>query len=334
MINIGNKIRELRKNKGITQEQLASALNYSPQAISKWEMNVGYPDIATLPVIAAYFGVSLDALFDYDPKNIEEEIQKILFKSRVDIHGWEETVKYLRDGIAAYPSGYILKLELLDHYTWHLTDKGIDLTEEALDLAKQIVAECPDSFISLTAMESMANIYIQIGEYEKGKDIIQSMPYHYHLDICDKMRSTVKLLNSNDSLHEAREWKRWAHQELCIVCNSEAKCFYDIGDYENALYSYQEASETLEYFLRRQIPKEYSLLQGKVSQGLITVSIAACLYKLGRINECDTALDKAYHLIRGCFNDDTWKKCKELRMKEFRNLYNKMGLDEYKSCAY
>ena len=69
MINLGNKIRELRKKKGITQEQLANALNLSPQAISKWEMGAGYPDVATLPVLAGYFGVSLDAMFDYDPES-------------------------------------------------------------------------------------------------------------------------------------------------------------------------------------------------------------------------------------------------------------------------
>ena len=78
MINLGNKIRELRKNKGITQEQLASVLNMSPQAISKWEMGAGYPDVAMLPVIAAYFGVSLDSLFDYDPEEIEEKIKNII----------------------------------------------------------------------------------------------------------------------------------------------------------------------------------------------------------------------------------------------------------------
>ena len=73
MINLGNKIRELRVNKGLTQEQLATALNLSPQAISKWETGGGYPDVATLPVLAGYFGVSLDDMFEYDPEEVEEE---------------------------------------------------------------------------------------------------------------------------------------------------------------------------------------------------------------------------------------------------------------------
>ena len=62
-INISKNIADLRKRKGITQEQLAEALNISPQAVSKWETNTSFPDAQTLPLIAAYFEVSIDYLF-------------------------------------------------------------------------------------------------------------------------------------------------------------------------------------------------------------------------------------------------------------------------------
>ncbi len=55
MINLGNKIRELRRARGLTQEQLASSLSISPQAVSKWEMNGGYPDMTMIPILANYF---------------------------------------------------------------------------------------------------------------------------------------------------------------------------------------------------------------------------------------------------------------------------------------
>ena len=58
-INIGNKIREFRKKKGITQEALANALNVSPQAVSKWESGLTYPDMTMIPVIAGYFEMKL-----------------------------------------------------------------------------------------------------------------------------------------------------------------------------------------------------------------------------------------------------------------------------------
>jgi len=62
-INISKNIAYLRKKKGITQEQLALALNISPQAVSKWETGTSQPDTQTLPLIADYFGVGIDYIF-------------------------------------------------------------------------------------------------------------------------------------------------------------------------------------------------------------------------------------------------------------------------------
>ena len=50
---IGDKIRSLRKNKNITQTQLAEVLSVSAQSVSKWENHLSVPDISVLPVIAA-----------------------------------------------------------------------------------------------------------------------------------------------------------------------------------------------------------------------------------------------------------------------------------------
>ena len=59
---VGAMIAELRKEKGATQEELASKVGVSSQAVSKWE-NGGMPDAELLPRIADFFGVSIDRLF-------------------------------------------------------------------------------------------------------------------------------------------------------------------------------------------------------------------------------------------------------------------------------
>ena len=56
------KLQELRKRKGITQEELAKALYVSRTAVSKWESGRGYPSIESLKALAEYFGVSVDEL--------------------------------------------------------------------------------------------------------------------------------------------------------------------------------------------------------------------------------------------------------------------------------
>ena len=60
------KLRELRRRKGITQEELAENLYVSRTAISKWESGRGYPNIESLKAIAKYFSVSVDELLSSD----------------------------------------------------------------------------------------------------------------------------------------------------------------------------------------------------------------------------------------------------------------------------
>ena len=64
-MSLGNNIKQLRLNRGITQEQLAEQLHISGQAVSKWENQTALPDISCLPLLADFFGVSIDELMDY-----------------------------------------------------------------------------------------------------------------------------------------------------------------------------------------------------------------------------------------------------------------------------
>jgi len=77
---IGDKIRSLRKNKDITQAQLADALSVSSQSVSKWENNMSVPDISVLPTIARYFGITMDELFNYrlDVLNYKERFIRFM----------------------------------------------------------------------------------------------------------------------------------------------------------------------------------------------------------------------------------------------------------------
>ena len=65
---MGQIIRRLRKERNLTQEELAELLDVSRQAVSKWEMGASYPDMTMIPTLAFLFKVSLDELFDFDVK--------------------------------------------------------------------------------------------------------------------------------------------------------------------------------------------------------------------------------------------------------------------------
>ena len=80
-INLGDKIRALRLQNKLTQEQLADRLGVSYQSVSRWENGVTYPDIALLPAIAKQFSVTTDYLLGQDDsekrKRIRKQIQSI-----------------------------------------------------------------------------------------------------------------------------------------------------------------------------------------------------------------------------------------------------------------
>lgn len=62
VVEIGNKIKELRESKKMTQKELAEFLNVTPQAVSKWERNKSYPDLDTLVKLSKYFNISTDTI--------------------------------------------------------------------------------------------------------------------------------------------------------------------------------------------------------------------------------------------------------------------------------
>ena len=120
-IKIGEKIRQLRKRDGRKQEDLAGALGVSPQAVSRWEANGGYPDMELIPAIANYFNISIDELFGYS-KDRQEKLKSILNKAEQALSRQEdmaECIGMLRSAAEEFPSepqvlvklGYALNIQ-------------------------------------------------------------------------------------------------------------------------------------------------------------------------------------------------------------------------------
>ena len=123
-INIGKNIRELRHRDGRTQEDLATALGVTCQAVSRWEANGGYPDMEIVPAIANYFHVTIDELFGYHG-NREAQIQAIVEKADEKLRALGgflgqgngdlmETVEMLRTALEEFPNEPKLVLRLAD----------------------------------------------------------------------------------------------------------------------------------------------------------------------------------------------------------------------------
>lgn len=78
MLKIGENILQKRKERGITQEELAEFMMVTKASVSKWETGQSYPDILLLPKLATFFNISVDELIGYDPDLSSAQIQNFI----------------------------------------------------------------------------------------------------------------------------------------------------------------------------------------------------------------------------------------------------------------
>ena len=115
---LGRRIARLRLAKTATQERLAKELNVSPQAVSKWENDINYPDISLLPDLARFLGVSVDELLSGASASTQESVaaqESAAEKSTAEVVSVaadepveivEESTEQVSQGIATQSSGF------------------------------------------------------------------------------------------------------------------------------------------------------------------------------------------------------------------------------------
>ncbi|MCI9042052.1 helix-turn-helix domain-containing protein, partial [Dubosiella newyorkensis] len=83
-MNLGEKIIELRKKEGYSQEELASLLDVSRQSVSKWELNASTPDLDKIVRLSEIFHVSIDSLLQEDRIEPEEHVARLMPQTEVE----------------------------------------------------------------------------------------------------------------------------------------------------------------------------------------------------------------------------------------------------------
>jgi len=341
-INIGNKIRELRKKKGITQEVLASILSVSPQAISKWESGLTYPDMEMIPVIAGYFEVSMDILFDYDVREMKAKIQKITDEART--YFFDDTPKYIETIKAAlreYPDNEFLLCCLLDAYEYVLRDReDVSHLDELIELSQKIITESTDFLRVCNAKDCQSAAYLKKGEYQKAKAVLETLPCDFNI----RYDTMSFRLSGKDKLN-ASVFSRNHHLEgLYSSCMKEGDAWFRMNEHNvtfrdyapddyipEALKCYQKGLCVLTTFLLIDLyddPAEQYLWAGmQTFHWCFLQRIAACYKKLGNQEKCEQYIADAYRLISLVWKD--FEENKDQYMKSFYKYLNEYDLAEY-----
>lgn len=104
-MTFGEKLKEIRKRFGFTQEELSELINVSRQAITKWERDEGLPDITNLQELSKLFGLTIDYLLSNDNNlpalTLRKKLDKDKYKSKLSMY--EEVLKeYFDDSYEIY----------------------------------------------------------------------------------------------------------------------------------------------------------------------------------------------------------------------------------------
>ena len=189
-IKIGEKIRLLRKKNDVTQDKLAYHLGVTPQAVSRWESGVCYPDMNYLPAIADYFSVTMDELLCYSgaqkAAKVEEyleQVEALLDRDRVG-----EALELLRTAMAEVPSDASLQLEtaqVLSLYAGMLEESNggeraraaMDAAlTEAVSLCRHILEDCTDDGLRDETKKVLCDIYAhQLDDVARAEEIADQL---------------------------------------------------------------------------------------------------------------------------------------------------------------
>ena len=189
-IKIGEKIRLLRKKNDVTQDKLADHLGVTPQAVSRWESGVCYPDMNYLPSIADYFSVTMDDLLCYNGaqkaakvSEYLEQVESLLDRDRVG-----EALELLRAAMAEIPSDPRLQLEtaqVLSLYAGMLEESNAGeraraamdaALTEAVSLCRHILEDCTDDGLRDETKKVLCDIYAhQLDDLPRAEEIADQL---------------------------------------------------------------------------------------------------------------------------------------------------------------
>ncbi len=193
--NLGSNIRNYRKSKGFTQEELAGMLGVTPQAVSKWELEVGLPDVSIIVPLAQTLGITTDALLGYQQKSQDNRLTQKIFEKVEELEEVSDPggsslkiVEFLAEEVAKNPMNYDVVLKYVQRvaglsYYIDMQNLLADEPERAQGILTDgirkglnIIRYCNETVKVNKAHHALAWIYIHMKDYENAREHVNVLP--------------------------------------------------------------------------------------------------------------------------------------------------------------
>lgn len=302
-LKLGEKIKELRKRDGRTQEDLANALGVTAQAVSRWESNGGYPDMSMIPAIANYFHISIDILFGYNNDReikIQEYVKavnRLLLENNCSV---DECIELMRKALEEFPSEPQLQMFL----ALALSAKGNKASlEEAVTLYEHLSEQNKEAIFPLISL------YIKMKEYEKAEKKALEQP---------AIRISREVLLSQ--LDDDKKGAKYRGEAILTLLH-ELRMAIEIGITKNEVL--KNSKEGIEIFLlvrqlyEKLIDEEYC---GYMNSDLCTLDLC-CARIAANVKDYNLALtffDSAYEqYIKHLCHWEKWRNTQQVVEETF-----------------
>lgn len=177
-MSIGKIIRKYRKEKNMTQEEMALRLGVTAPAVNKWENENSFPDITLLAPIARLLGISLDTLLSFREGLTQEEINGVIYEldERLKTAPYEECFRWAREKLEQYPNceglmvsiAVVLEAQLM---LQELSDR--EGYEEYIASLYDRVLRSGDEALRIRAADSLFALYMRKKQYEKAETYLE-----------------------------------------------------------------------------------------------------------------------------------------------------------------
>lgn len=225
-MKIGEVIREYRKRKNMTQEEIANCLGVTAPAVNKWENGNSQPDIMLLAPIARLLNITLDTLLSFEEELTAEEINSFVYEidGKLKEETYEEAFQWAKGKIEQYPNCEQLIWQMaliLD--AWRLT-KDIPDSEEYESYINSCYVRALDSEdenIRNRAADSLFGLYSRKEQYGKAEEYLN----YFSSQNPERKRKQAFIYSKTNRINEAYK----AYEELLFQgYNMMSMVFQDI----------------------------------------------------------------------------------------------------------
>ncbi len=233
---LGENIRNLRKSRRLTQEQLAEAMGVSAGAVYKWEAALSVPDIEIIILLAEYFEVSVDVLLGYEMHGSSlKSTLEALRRARVD-RELEKGRQKAERALQKYPNNFQVVHESAVIFYLSLDKEYLRRALELFSRSLALIGQNTDDSISEALIYSrMSQIHAIFDEYDKAIELLEKYNFDSHNEAAIGEILARGCKKYDEALPHLSDALSNSINTLLYLCSGYANAYIGKGEYHKAI---------------------------------------------------------------------------------------------------